>query len=80
MGPHNRIKERLKSLLGMSKPAINVRFSPVVVNEMDELVESGQFLTKADIINQAVIEFLQRNGLRSVIREEIKKILDEKEK
>lgn len=78
MGPHNRIKERLKSLLGMSKPAINVRFSPGVVNEMDELVESGQFLTKADIINQAVIEFLQRNGLRSVIREEIKKILDEK--
>jgi len=77
MGPHNSIKERLKSLIGMSKPAINVRFSPAIVDKMDELVESGQFLTKADLINQAVIEFLQRDGLRSVIREEIRKIMDE---
>ncbi|PWR74848.1 hypothetical protein ACKUB1_13655 [Methanospirillum stamsii] len=57
----------------MSKPKINVRFSQAIFDKMDELINSGQYESKADIINQAVIEFLHRDGMRAVIREEIRK-------
>lgn len=73
MGGHSRIKNKLLDLIGMSKPKINVRFSQAIFDKMDELINSGQYESKADIINQAVIEFLHRDGMRAVIREEIRK-------
>ena len=73
MRGHMRIRQKLLILFGMTKPKINVRFSQAIFDKMDELIDSGQYETKAEIINQAVIEFLQRDGLRAVIREEIRK-------
>lgn len=76
MGLHRSIYQKLVSFTGMSKPALNVRFPKAIIDQMDELVSSGQYETKAEIINQAIVEFLQRDGLRSVIREEIKRELE----
>lgn len=78
MGPHTGIYNRVLSFIGMSKPALNIRFSQAIIDKLDELVDSGQYAYKTDIVNQAVIEFLQREGLRPMIREELKKLIDEK--
>ena len=72
------IWERARICIGMSKPALNIRFSQAIIDKLDDLVDSGQYSNKADIVNQAVIEFLQREGLRPMIREELKKLIDEK--
>lgn len=75
MGPRKSIYKKILSVIGMSKPSLNVRFSQAILDQLDELVESEQYASKADIVNQAVIEFLQREGLRPIIREEIRKEL-----
>lgn len=77
MGLHKSIYKKLLSFIGMSKPALNIRFSQAIIDQMDELVASGRYEYKTDIVNQAVIEFLQREGLRPVIREEIERMKKE---
>lgn len=75
MGPRRSMYQRVLSVFGMSKPALNIRFSQAILDQLDELIESGQYNTKSDIVNQAVIEFLHREGLRPIIRDEIQKQL-----
>jgi Arc/MetJ-type ribon-helix-helix transcriptional regulator len=80
MAPLTSIWEGIRSILGMpTKPTLNIRFSNAILKELDDLVESGAYTSSADIVNRAVVEFLAREGMRPMIREEIRKMM-EKEK
>lgn len=78
MGPHMGIWERVRSVI-VSKPSLNVRFPQTILNEMESLVDNGDYTSLADIVNRAVIELLQREGLRPMVREEIRRMKEKEE-
>jgi Arc/MetJ-type ribon-helix-helix transcriptional regulator len=61
----------------MSKPSINVRLSPALLNDIDKLVKSGEYINRSDFVTRAIIELVQRDGMQKFIQEEIKKALKE---
>ncbi len=74
---HSHIFIRLRSLWVTNKPSVNIRFSKAVLKDMDALIESGEYASRSDFINRAVMDALAGEGLRPIIRDEIKKILQE---
>ena len=66
MSLHRGIKERVNMFFRiMSKIPFQVRFSKNILKRIDHLIESEEYASRSDLINEAVINFLDRkdNGM-----------------
>jgi Arc/MetJ-type ribon-helix-helix transcriptional regulator len=58
--------------MAKGKLTFNVRLSQAAIDEIDRLVDETRYSSRSDLVSRAVYELLQKEGMRPVIREEIK--------
>ncbi len=57
------------------KLTFSVRLSPIVVKEIDHLVDTEVYSSRSDLVSRAVHELLQRESMRPIVKDEIRSFL-----
>ena len=73
------IRQRLDNWVRkiLSKIGINIKVSPRMLARIDAEVVAQGYSSRAELINEAILAHLDADKRREIIREEVRKVLEE---